>query len=44
MPIIKVENLIKDYQSEGVSTPVLHGVNLTVERGEFLADRIHLRS
>jgi putative ABC transport system ATP-binding protein len=37
MPIIKVENLIKDYQSEGVSTPVLHGVNLTVERGEFLA-------
>ncbi len=37
MPIIKVENLVKDYQNDGVSTPVLHGVNLIVEKGEFVA-------
>lgn len=36
-PIIKVENLVKDYLNEGVATPVLHGVNLTVEKGEFVA-------
>ncbi len=37
IPIIKVENLVKDYQNEGVATPVLHGVNLIVEKGEFVA-------
>lgn len=37
MPIIRTENLHKEYFSEGVSTPVLHGVNFTMEKGEFVA-------
>ncbi len=37
MPIIKTENLEKEYFNEGVSTPVLHGVNFTMEKGEFVA-------
>lgn len=37
MPIIKVENLIKDYTNEGVLTPVLHGINFVMEKGEFVA-------
>lgn len=37
MPIIKTENLQKEYISEGVSTHVLHGVNFTMEKGEFVA-------
>lgn len=38
MPIIKIENLKKDYfDEEGLPTPVLYGVDLSVEKGEFLA-------
>lgn len=37
MPIIKVENLTKEYKNEDVATPVLHSVNLVVEKGEFVA-------
>ncbi|MFZ2522582.1 MAG: ABC transporter ATP-binding protein [Minisyncoccia bacterium] len=37
MPIIRTENLRKDYLNEGVVTPVLHGVNFTLEKGEFVA-------
>lgn len=37
MSLIKVENLKKDYESEGVVTSVLHGVNFTLEKGEFVA-------
>lgn len=37
MPIIKTENLQKEYISEGVSTHVLHGVNFIMEKGEFVA-------
>lgn len=37
MPIIKTENLKKDYLNEGVATPVLHGVNLSIDKGEFVA-------
>ena len=37
VPIIKTENLTKDYTNEGVITSVLHGINLSVEKGEFVA-------
>ena len=37
MPIIHTENLKKDYQNDGVPTPVLHGINFTMEVGEFVA-------
>lgn len=35
--IIKVEGLKKTYFSEGISTPVLHGMDLSIKHGEFLA-------
>jgi len=37
MPLIKVENLKKDYINEDVVTPVLHGVTFSIEKGEFVA-------
>jgi putative ABC transport system ATP-binding protein len=37
MSLIHTENLKKDYITEGVATPVLHGVNFTMEQGEFVA-------
>lgn len=37
MPIIHTENLQKEYFNEGVGTPVLFGVNFTMEKGEFVA-------
>ncbi|MCX6701703.1 MAG: ABC transporter ATP-binding protein [Candidatus Zambryskibacteria bacterium] len=37
MSLIYVENLIKDYTNEGVITSVLHGVNFSMENGEFVA-------
>ena len=37
MPIIKIENLTKDYENDGVITSVLHGVNFSMEQGEFVA-------
>ncbi|MBI3888187.1 ABC transporter ATP-binding protein [Candidatus Nomurabacteria bacterium] len=37
MPIIKIENLTKDYTNEGVLTSVLHGINFSMEQGEFVA-------
>ena len=37
MPIIKIENLTKDYENEGVVTSVLHGVDFSMEQGEFVA-------
>lgn len=36
-PIIRTENLQKEYTSGDVITPVLHGVNFSVEKGEFVA-------
>ncbi len=36
-PIIRVRALKKDYVSEDVTTPVLHGLDFDVRRGEFLA-------
>lgn len=37
MPLIKVENLKKDYVNDSVVTPVLQGINFQVEQGEFVA-------
>ncbi len=37
MPLIHVENLQKDYMNEGIGTSVLHGINFTMEKGEFVA-------
>ncbi len=37
MPLIHIENLKKDYVNEGVSTSVLHGIDFTMEKGEFVA-------
>jgi putative ABC transport system ATP-binding protein len=37
MNLIKVENLKKDYVNEDVVTPVLHGINFSIEQGEFVA-------
>ncbi len=35
--IIKVVDLKKQYENEGVLTPVLHGVSFTINQGEFVA-------
>jgi len=35
--LIELKNIIKNYENGGVVTRVLHGVNLTVEEGEFIA-------
>lgn len=37
MSLIKIENLTKDYTNEGIVTSVLHGVNFSMEPGEFVA-------
>lgn len=37
MPLVEVHNLKKTYITEGVSTPVLHGVSFSIEKGEFVA-------
>jgi putative ABC transport system ATP-binding protein len=37
MNLITVKNLTKDYLNEGVTTPVLHGLNFTIDKGEFVA-------
>ncbi|MFA5993720.1 MAG: ABC transporter ATP-binding protein [Parcubacteria group bacterium] len=35
--LIKVENLAKTYENEGVSTPAVKGVTFTIEKGEFVS-------
>ncbi|HSN14461.1 MAG TPA: ATP-binding cassette domain-containing protein, partial [Anaeromyxobacteraceae bacterium] len=34
---LEVEGVRKDYGADGVVTPVLHGVDLALDRGEFTA-------
>ena len=36
-PLIYVENLKKDYLNDGIATPVLHGINFSMNQGEFVA-------
>ena len=35
--LIKVVDLTKTYETDGAKTPVLHGVNLEVPKGQFVA-------
>lgn len=35
--VIKVVDLKKQYENEGVVTPVLHGISFTIRKGEFVA-------
>ena len=35
--LIELKDIVKSYDNSGVVTPVLHGINLEVEEGEFLA-------
>jgi ABC-type lipoprotein export system ATPase subunit len=37
MALIEVKNLEKTYYTDGVDTPVLHGINFSIEKGEFVA-------
>ncbi len=37
MALLELKNLKKTYYGEGTETPVLHGINFTLEKGEFLA-------
>ncbi len=37
MPLIKLSGLNKQYENEGVVTPVLHDINFFIEKGEFVA-------
>ncbi|KKW22995.1 MAG: ABC transporter-related protein [Parcubacteria group bacterium GW2011_GWA2_51_12] len=37
MPLMRVASLDKEYVNEEVVTPVLHGINFSVEPGEFVA-------
>jgi putative ABC transport system ATP-binding protein len=37
MSLIRVQNLIKIYTNEGVETTVLQGINLSIEKGEFVS-------
>ncbi|MDP3989210.1 MAG: ABC transporter ATP-binding protein [bacterium] len=37
MPLIEVDHLQKTYYTDGVATPVLHGIDFTIERGEFVS-------
>lgn len=37
MALFEVENLEKTYHSGGVETPVLHGLDFTIEKGEYVA-------
>jgi len=37
MSIIRVDNLRKTYHTDGVETPVLHGISFNIEKGEFVA-------
>lgn len=36
-PLIEVRHLDKSYFNEDVETPVLHDINLTIDKGEFVA-------
>lgn len=36
-PVIEIKNLTKEYENDGVKTPVLHGVSFDVPQGQFLA-------
>jgi putative ABC transport system ATP-binding protein len=37
MSLIEIKNLMKNYENEGVVTSVLHGINFSIDKGEFVA-------
>lgn len=37
MALIEIKDLVKKYENEGVVTDVLHGLNFSIEKGEFVA-------
>ncbi len=37
MSLIQVKNLVKEYESGGVPFEILHGLNFSIEKGEFVA-------
>jgi putative ABC transport system ATP-binding protein len=37
MPLVEVKGLTKIYHNDGVETPVLHGIDFSIEKGEFVA-------
>jgi len=37
MALIEIKNLTKIYRTESVETPVLHGLNFEIEKGEFVS-------
>ncbi len=37
MPLIQIKNLKKTYITGDIETPVLHGIDLTIKKGEFVA-------
>jgi ABC-type lipoprotein export system ATPase subunit len=36
-PLIEIRNLSKSYFNDEIETPVLHEINLTIQKGEFVA-------
>src|SRR5437660_11143244 len=36
-PIVQLQNITKEYKTGDVTTPVLKGISLTVNEGEFIA-------
>ena len=36
-PVIQLKNIVKDYVSDEVTTHVLHGINMTIHKGDFVA-------
>jgi putative ABC transport system ATP-binding protein len=36
-PLIEITDLSKSYFNDDIETPVLHGINLVIEKGEFVA-------
>ncbi len=37
MPLLKLENIYKSYDQGGMELPILKNINLTIERGEYVA-------
>lgn len=37
MALVEIKNLTKEYRNEEISTPVLHGLNFNIEKGEFVS-------
>lgn len=37
MPLVELKKVTKVYSNEGVETPVLHGIDFVIEKGEFVA-------